>query len=205
MEDRSISSQESMMIIQSMIQTAKKEQKDDGKGWIIWGWLLFLASLATFFNLEYRWFNVFFFWNLFGLLSLGLLAFSTFRKIWSKRAIKVKTYTQDLFDKLNTGFFIFLMLIIVSMNTGGVNPIQGFAILLGLYGFWILIYGAALNFKPSIIGAFITWAFAFASLFVKHFEHTMLLHAAAVLCGYIIPGHMANSSFKKAQPGKTSV
>jgi hypothetical protein len=201
MEEKSISSQESMIIIQSMIQTAKKEQKDDGKGWIIWGWLLFLASVFTFVNLKYRWFNTFFFWNLFGLLSIGLLFFSTLKKLWSKRAMKVKTYTQDLFDKLNTGFFIFLMLIIVSMNTGGVSPVQGFGILLGLYGFWIMIYGAALNFKPSIIGAFITWAFAFASLFVNNFEHTMLLHAGAVLCGYIIPGHMANSSFKKAQPG----
>jgi hypothetical protein len=205
MEDRSISRQESMMIIQSMIQAAKKEQKDDGKGWIIWGWLLFLASVTTYLNIRYQWFNAFFFWNIFGILSIFLLAFSSFQKFFAGRTERVKTYTRDLFDKLNTGFFIFLLLIIVSMNTGGVNPIQGFALLLGLYGFWILIYGAALNFKPSVIGAFITWMFAFASLFVKNFEHTMLLHAAAVLCGYIIPGHMANSSFKKAQPANTGV
>jgi hypothetical protein len=62
-----------------------------------------------------------------------------------------------------------------------------------------LIYGAVLNFKPSIIGAYITWAFAFASLFVDRFDYTMLLHAAAVLCGYIIPGHIANREFNKVK------
>ena len=87
-------------------------------------------------------------------------------------------------------------LIIFSINLG-VSPIKGFALLLGLYGFWILIYGTALNFKPSIIGAFITWGLAFACLYVQSFEWTMLLHALAVLCGYIIPGHIAYAEFKK--------
>jgi hypothetical protein len=88
------------------------------------------------------------------------------------------------------------MLIIFSINLG-VHPTKGFALLLGLYGFWILIYGTVLNFKPSVIGAYITWGFAFASLFVDQFEWTMILHAIAVLCGYIIPGHIAYKEFNK--------
>ncbi len=180
MEDEKMTQEESLQIIQQMIQTAKLEQKDDGKGWIIWGWLLFLASVFTYINLKFEWVSTFFFWNLFGLFTLLLLGYETFRYIFKKRIEQVRTYTKDLFEKLNIGFFISLMLIIFSMNLG-VHPIKGFALLLGLYGFWILIYGAVLNFKPSIIGAYITWAFAFASLFVSSFEHTMLLHASAVL------------------------
>ncbi len=196
MEDEKMTQEESLQIIQQMIQTAKLEQKDDGKGWIIWGWLLFLASVFTYINLKFEWVSTFFFWNLFGLFTLLLLGYETFRYIFKKRIEQVRTYTKDLFEKLNIGFFISLMLIIFSMNLG-VHPIKGFALLLGLYGFWILIYGAVLNFKPSIIGAYITWAFAFASLFVSSFEYTMLLHAAAVLCGYIIPGHLAYKEFNK--------
>ena len=198
MEDEKMTQQESLQIIQQMIQTAKLEQKDDGKGWIIWGWLLFLASVVTYINLKFEWLSTFFFWNLFGLFTLLLLGYETFRYIFKKRKEPVRTYTKDLFEKLNIGFFISLMLIIFSMNLG-VHPIKGFALLLGLYGFWILIYGAVLNFKPSIIGAYITWAFAFASLFVSSFEHTMLLHASAVLCGYIIPGHLAYKEFNKVK------
>ena len=196
MEDKKISQQESLLLIQQMIHQAKTEQKDDGKGWIIWGWLLFLAASFTFINQQLNWVDTFFFWNLFGIASLILLLVQTVRFFAFKKSNKVKTYTNDLFEKLNIGFFISLMLIIFSMNLG-VDPKKGFALLLGLYGFWILIYGAVLNFKPSIIGAYITWAFAFASLFVKTFDVTMILHACAVLCGYIIPGHIANREFKK--------
>ncbi len=196
MEEKRITEQESLQIIQQMIQTAKWEQKDDGMGWIIWGWLLFIASLFTFINQRFEWVSTFFFWNLIGAITLLLLLYETILFYTGKRKEKVKTYSGDLLDKLNIGFFISLMLIIFSINLG-VSPVKGFALLLGLYGFWILIYGAVLNFKPSVIGAYITWAFALASLFVIRFEHTMLLHAAAVLCGYIIPGHMAYREFNK--------
>ena len=195
-QDKPLSEQESLLIIQQMIQAAKREQKDDGKGWILWGWLLFLASVFTFLNLKFGWVSTYFFWNLFGGVALILLLLTTIRILSRKPAKKVRTYTKDLCEKLNIGFVIFLMLIIFSMNLG-VSPIKGFALLLGLYGFWILIHGTILNFKPSIIGAFITWGLAFAGLYVQTFEWTMLLHGLAVLCGYIIPGHIAYAEFNK--------
>lgn len=204
MKEKQMSEDESLLIIQQMINTAKQEQKDDGKGWIIWGWLLFLASIFTFLNLQFKWLSTYFFWNVIGMLTILLLSIETYRNLFGKRKERVRTYTKDLFEKLNTGFFLTLMLIIFSMNTG-VDPEKGFALLLGLYGFWILIYGAVLNFKPSIIGAYITWVFAFGSLFVNQFEITMILHASAVLCGYIIPGHIANREFKKLNRSSSSV
>lgn len=205
MQEKEISEKESLMIIHQMIQTAKKEQKVDGKSWIVWGWMLFLASLFTFLNLQYHWVSTFFFWNIFGVMTLILGLVETGR-FFQGRKFKVKTYTQELFKKLNTGFFITLMLIIVSINVG-VSPEKGFGLLLGLYGFWILIYGTVVSFRPSIIGAYITWGFAFASLFVDSFEITMIFHASAVMCGYIIPGHIANREFNKthSDPKKKSV
>jgi len=218
MEEKNLSEQESLHIIQQMIQTAKQEQKDDGKGWIIWGWMLFLVSLLTCANIEFGWYDTAFFWNVFAGVIILYFLYSLLRYLFLKRPQSVKTYTSDLFDKLNSGFFIFLILIIFSINLG-VPPGKGFMLLLGLYGFWILIYGTALNFKPSIIAAYITWAIAFAGLFIDKFIHpgkldnlpedmataislerfhwVMLFHAFAVLCGYIIPGHIANKEFNK--------
>ena len=197
-QEKKLTEQESLLIIQQMIQTAKQEQKDDGKGWILWGWLLFAASVFTFINLKTQWFSNYFFWNMFGIASLLLLLYSMLKTVFGKKTKKVKTYTAELFQKLNIGFFISLMLIIVAINRG-VPPVQGFSLLLGLYGFWILVYGSALNFKPSIIGAYITWACALAGLFVHTFDWTMVIHATAVLLGYIIPGHLANNEFNKTQ------
>ena len=200
-QEKKMTEQESLLIIQQMIQTAKQEQKDDGKGWILWGWLLFAASVLTYINLKTEWFSNYFFWNVFGIASLLLLLFSVVRTFFFKKINRVKTYTAELFQKLNIGFFISLLLIIVAINRG-VSPVLGFSLLLGLYGFWILIYGAGLNFKPSIIGAYITWACAFTGLFVETFDWTMVLHATAVLLGYIIPGHLANIEFKKIHEQK---
>lgn len=190
--------QESLLIITQMIHNAKKEQKDNGAGWILWGWLLFSASILTFFNHIYHWFSTYFFWNLFGIASLVLLLYNIIKTLFFKRTASVKTYTGDLFQKLNLGFFISLMLIIVAINKG-VSPIYGFALMLSLYGFWILVYGTALNFKPSVIGAYFVWACALGAMFVTSFRYTMLIHAIAILGGYIIPGHLARIEFNKTK------
>ncbi len=191
-----LSGQQSLLIIQQMIETAKQEQKDDGKAWIIWGWMLFLASLSTILNLHFSWGGTFLFWNIFGVISLLLAFLSIIRRLFFGERKKVKTYTRDLYEKLNTGFFISLMFIIAGINVG-ISPMIGFPLLMNLYAFWVLIYGTVLSFRPSLIGAFITWALAFGCLFVRTFEWVMVLHAAAVLSGYIIPGHIANREFKK--------
>jgi hypothetical protein len=209
MEEKNISERESLLLIQQMINTAKKEQKDDGLGWIVWGWLLFSASLLTVANLHFNWFGNFFFWNMFGLATILIFAYRAVARFFSKRVERVKTYTGDLFAKLNIGFFICLMFIIVAMNVGtkiisekqGVTDLTiinlGFALLINLYAFWALIYGTALSFKPSVIGAYCTWAIGLAALFAQDFEKVMWLQALAVLAGYLIPGHLANYQFRK--------
>src|SRR5262249_20058697 len=152
--------QESLHIIQRMIETAKLEQKDDGRGWIVWGWTLFAISILTYFNIQFGWFDVAFFWNAFGIMCGVYFLFYLLRTLLKGKPTRVRTYTKDIFDKLNGGFFIFLILIIVSINVG-VPPNKGFMLLIGLYGFFILIYGTALNFRPSVIGAYVSWAIAF--------------------------------------------
>lgn len=210
MEEKEISEKEGLLLISQMINTAKKEQKDDGRGWIIWGWLLFLASLLTLLNLKLHWkLDNFFFWNAFGVLAILFFIYETIQYFFFKGRSRVKTYTGDLFKRLNSGFFISLLFIILSMNVAArilfdrygsfdVTPINmGFAMLINLYAFWILIYGTALNFRPSVIGAYVTWGIGFAALFMKTFEQVMLLHALAVFAGYIIPGYIAKREFKK--------
>ena len=199
MEERELSQQESLLLIERMIKAAKMEQKDDGTAWILWGWMLFAASVLTIANLHFDWYNTYFFWNLFGVGAIAIFIYKTIRFFFfNGRPTRVRTYTKDLFERLNSGFFISLMLIIVGMNTG-LPPSKGFALLISLYAFWILIYGTASNFKPSIVGAYITWGCAIAALFVRTFELVMIMHALGVLFGYIIPGHIAHKEFKKLQ------
>lgn len=204
-QEKQLTGTESLSIIQQMIDTAKKEQRDDGKGWIIWGWMLLAASVLTVLNLHFRWDERrFIFWNGIGIITVIYFIWKMINHFFIKRRTRVKTYTGDLLAKLNTGFFIGLMFIIIIINVGARRVTEGmvfvnigYALLINLYSFWILIYGTALHFKPSVIGAYVSWAISFAALFANDFETVMLLHAAAVLAGYIIPGHIANRKFKK--------
>lgn len=195
---QTMTEQESFSIIQKMISAAKQEQKDNGMGWIIWGWMLFTVSILTIFNLRYQWFPTFAFWNAFGIGSVVLLMATVIKKYYSKKKNEVQTYYNDLFKLLNIGFFVSLAFIIVAINKG-VGIIYGYALLVNLYAFWMLIYGAAGNFKPSIIAAFITWGFAFGGLFVSSIEMVMYIQAAVALIGYIIPGYLANKAYKQQQ------
>jgi hypothetical protein len=196
MEEKNLTEQESLRIIQQMINTAKHQQKDDGVGWILWGWLLFVVSILTYINLYTHWFATDYFWNYFAVISLILILYSSIKYLFFRKRQPVRTYTGELFIKLNVGFFISIMFIVIAFNKG-VDPVKGFPLLIGLYGFWVLIYGTALDFKPSIIGAYVTWALGLAAFFVDTFAMVMLLHGLAVLAGYIIPGHIAFSQFRK--------
>lgn len=211
MEEKQLTENESLLLIQQMINTAKKEQVDDGKGWIIWGWMLFLASFFSFLNIKLHWnLNQYLFWNAFGIITILYFIYKAVAFFFLKKRQRVTTYTSDLFAKLNIGFTISLFFIITAINIGTREVARynasdelivniGFGLLINLYAFWILIYGTALNFRPSIIAAYITWAIGIGSLFVHSFPMVMLLHSVAVLIGYIIPGHMANIEFKKLQ------
>ena len=199
-DEMQLSEKEGLLIIQRMIERAKQEQKGDGIGWIVWGWVLFLVSVFSFANSKMDWFSQYFLWNLFGGTCLCFFLYKIIRNFFFNQAPRVKTYTGDLLERLNIGFFVSLLFFIVAMNVN-INPVAGFTLLINLYGFWILIYGTALNFRPSIIAAFITWAIGLAALFAKTFDIVMVFHAAAVLCGYIIPGHIANIEYRKAKPG----
>ncbi len=194
--EKELTGQQSLLIIQQMIHTAKEEQKDDGMGWIVWGWMLFLASALTVINIHLKLVQTYFFWNTFGIATIVMLIVSTIRNN-QKKISRVTTYTKEVFNKLNIGFTITLMVIIVAINVS-IGPISGFALLTALYGFWVLIYGALFNFKPSIFASYFVWVLALAGLFVQSFEWVMIFHGLAVFIGYIIPGHIAYREFAKA-------
>ncbi|HMJ47051.1 MAG TPA: hypothetical protein VK498_06950, partial [Ferruginibacter sp.] len=91
-----------------------------------------------------------------------------------------------------------LFIIIFSINVG-VSANFGFGFLLMIYAFLMLIQGGAMKFRPLIIGAVANWIGCIAIFLNNEFKYDMLITAAAVFIGYIIPGILLRAQFKKKQ------
>lgn len=192
LNDEELSSQKSLAIIQEMIQKAKTTYTDDGFGWLLWGSLIFVASLSTYFLKEYNYPNLFLAWNIFGIIAMLLLLYGIIRP--NKQA--ARSYVSDVLRYVDIGFAVCLFVIILSMNIS-VSPNSGFGYLLMLYAFLMLVQAGALQFKPLLYGAIVNWLGAIAIFFTTEFKYDMLITAAAVFIGYIIPGFMLRSQHRR--------
>ena len=189
---KQLSNEESLQIIHQMINQAKTNLTDSGFHWLLWGVLLFLTSISTFIFLEIKAENIFLGWNIFGGLTLVLLTFDLFRT----KQKKVRTYMDDLMRYVDIAFIVSMFTIIFSINVA-VSPNAGFGYLLMIFAFLMLVKGGAVKSTSLMIGAVVNWAGAIAIFINKEFKYDMLIMAAAVLIGYIIPGLLLRAKYKK--------
>lgn len=200
MSETKMTNNESLLLIEQMIGRAKREERDSGWGWIIWGFLLFFASIIHYILILAGTNKGGMVWNVFGILAVIIFTVSLSGKYFKKGKPAVKTYTGELVDMIGNGFFISLLVIVIGNATTGVgNTGANFGYLLLLYAFWLFIHGAAFRFKPMKYGAFVNWAGALVIfLWYKDLgKHVLLIHAICVLLGYIIPGFMAQKNFAR--------
>ena len=191
--DQQLSNEKSLEIIHQMINQAKTNISDSGLSWLLWGTMLFLASLSTFFFISIGAENLFLGWNIFGAVTIVLLAYDVVKP----KQKKVKAYVDDLMRMVDIGFFVCLFVIILSINIS-VSPNEGFGFMLMVFGFLMLIKGGFVKSKGLVIGAMVNWAGAIAIFINKEFKYDMLIMAAAVLIGYIIPGLILWTQYKRS-------
>ena len=199
-ESASLSSQDSLKLIEQMIGRARAEEKDSGRGWIIWGWLLFLASLVQYFMIRagnrQDGSKV---WMIFGIMAILLALYEVVGKNYiSRKSIRVKTYTNELVNRLGIAFFISLLIMVYGNSQTGTNLTGvNFGYLLLLYGFWMFIHGSVFRYRLLIIGAIINWAGAVVIFYFMESlgAEVLLVHAFCVALGYLLPGHIARIKY----------
>lgn len=193
MEERKLTEQESLQLIQQMIQVAKEDHRENGDGWLIWGWLLFLASLSSA-VVGYLQLKHYVSWIWTATLGVGFVIYILFH-VFRNREEKVKTYVQELLDRFGAGFFISLFAMIAA---GFISKTSfGFGYYYILYAFWMYIHGNAIRFRPLIIGAYVNWLAAIAIFLLKDITLIMIISAVAVVAGYLIPGYVLKSEYRK--------
>lgn len=181
-----------MAIISEMIATARQEFNHNGFIYLLWGWLVFIASLSQYFllqaNSEYNGIP----WLL---MPVGALI-QIITAITGKKDKRVKTHVGRIIGHAWIAFGISLFIVLFMSDKLGINTMP---LVMVLYAIGIFISGGALRVRAMIWGAVTCWCIAAASFFADYPQQLLLL-AAAVLIAYIIPGYVLNRRYKNAQP-----
>ncbi|HZY36022.1 MAG TPA: hypothetical protein VFE53_05205 [Mucilaginibacter sp.] len=194
MEEKEISSaEESLQIIESMINKAKNTVADNSFLFLLWGWLAFTASLAQFilkivFNYPHHYYT----WAL--LLVALLVSVSRLKK--GSRVNGSKTYIDYTIENLWICVIAsYILFTLIFFRIGWLHSYTFYIFLMSLSSF---LTGKLLNFRSLVMGATGGGFLALLSTFMNY-DYDILACGLGVLVSYIIPGHLLRSRFKKSR------
>jgi hypothetical protein len=187
----SFTPEESLRVIQTMIEKTKTTVADKSFYFLLWGWLVFIGAvgqyiLAVIVRTE---------WNpvVWCLMIVGVIASAIYGRRQKKTRI-VRTYVDDGLRNIWTAIGVVQFLIVfVYMRRGDWE--HCYTIFILIYSIGCFLTGRLLRFPPLIRGAVFCWILAVLTTFVD-VGTNMLLLAAAVLGSYIIPGYLLRAEYK---------
>ena len=190
MEEKTITQNESLLIIESMIETTKKRiTKLDSYYSLMWGYLVLIASLLNYYLLSAGYGQQSYLaWSL---MLVGAIA-SIALGLKQKNSQKITTYFDKVLVFLWSGFVICILILVFNMQFINFKIIP---LILLLYGIALFVNGGMLKFTPQIVGGIVAWIGCLIAFRVEMMEQ-LLVTSAVVVIAYIIPGHIL---YNKAQ------
>ncbi len=191
MEERNITEQESLAIIQEMINKSKKQLTDRSKYFMMWGVAVFACAIIQYFLLRNLQPHTQMVW-----LSMPVLAvIQLFLSIRDRKKEKVLSHNTAAIGSvwLALGISFFMLAFLSSRISFDMFP---FLIL--LYGIGTFITGRIIQFKPLIFGGLACFILCVLITYVEGPEKLLIL-ALSVLLSYIIPGILLKREFNQQE------
>jgi hypothetical protein len=191
MNEEKFSPEESLRVIQSMIDKTKDDLSANAPYFLVWGWITFIACTGQFvlkhiFQYEKH-------YQVWLLIIIGIV-YSIVAGIRDDRKRRVKTYVSESMRYLWTGMGItYFVLSMIFTKLGWSMSVFPFFII--LYALGTFVSGSILKFRPLIIGGTIAWGLAILAVFLEY-DYQMLVAAAAILISYIIPAYLFRTQAK---------
>jgi len=195
MDEKQLSNEESLQLINRMIYQAKGYFHESGLSGLIYGFSILICSLLTFFRekemLSFP-FSPF-------LLMTPIFFLQGWVQYKEEKNKKVKTFTDEAVDYVWLGYFlsVFAALCGNFANAGYIIV----TIILLLTAFAAFLTGMITKFRYHIICGIVCMLIAAVSFFIQNANIYLLLAAFAVLV-WFIPGFILRAHFKKQQHGK---
>jgi hypothetical protein len=177
---------QSLQIIADAISQTKENIRSYSFLFLLWGWLIAIASFSFYVLHTYTSFKLFFL--PFPILALGGIV--TTIVYFVRRQYVSETYLGYYLNKLWMVLGIsFILAVFINVSQHD----QPFTYTLLIGGIGTLTSGLALRFKPLIIGGGVFFLFSVASIFVAD-NYQPLLQGIAVIVGYLVPGYLLKYS-----------
>ena len=198
MNDEKFSPEQSMQLIQSMIEKAKNQFSENGHLYLLWGWVVFICSVAQFILLRVVHYEKHYYVWMACWLAVIYQFFYLARR---NRKKKLSTYADKTLGFIWLSFFISMMLVGFSLGWNGqgkyhyelISPV-----FLALYGIPTFLSGIVLRFRPLVIGGIWCWGLSVLSGFIEY-DYQLLLLSAAMIVAWIIPGYILRNRYQKQQ------
>jgi hypothetical protein len=177
-----------------MILKARNHISENGKLYLLWGWVILFCSLGFFVLdkiLHYKkpqliWMTTF---------AAVIYMLIYLRKEGRMRV--VRTYTDDLVSYVWITFVVLMLLGSFIMGRIPEFYLYNYPIVLLFYGVPTFLSGIILRFRPLIYGGIICWVLSILSTFINFHYHSLLV-SVAVISAWIIPGYILKRKFKQA-------
>lgn len=195
--NNSLTPQESLQLIEGMINIAKNRFAENGHMYLVWGWAVFIFSIAQFVLLHFMHYpKHYMVWLAAPFISLYMIYYIRSKK----KNQAVVTYADSLvgYVWLTFGVVIFLISWLIGIVMGGGYFVYIAPLTLSLYGMPVFLSGIILKFRPLVWGGISCWVFCVASIFIPSFDYRFLFIPASMLTAWIIPGYLLRNRHKKA-------
>ncbi|MEO7049437.1 MAG: hypothetical protein ABI091_29300 [Ferruginibacter sp.] len=188
-EERSLSPQEGLQLITDAIAMTKANIRQNSFTFLLWGWLVAMASFCFFFLKHYTLTQFYF-------LPFPIFAFcgiiTTIVHYRQKIATSTVSYLTDFLYKmwlvLGLSFFA-----VVFINVSQHHSPFTYTLIIAAIG--TTASGLVMKFNPLIVGGFLFFMASVATVYVPD-EYKVLVHGIAFILGYIIPGYLLKFSSK---------
>ena len=194
MNDEKFSPEQSLSVIHSMIEKAKNQFSENGHLYLLWGWVVFVCSIAQFVLLKIVQYEKHYLVWIACWLAV-IYQFFYLRKQQQQQT--VKTYADRMIGFIWFSFIILMMLVGFSLGLATGEHYYKFIspVFLAMYGVPTFLSGIFLQFRPLIIGGIGCWVLSVLAHFIPY-EYQLLMLSAAMIIAWIIPGYNLRSKYK---------
>ncbi len=177
-------------LIYEMIENSKTQIRENAFFYLLWGWLVLIASLSHFILMKMGIYKSFLVWPV--LMTAGMVI-STIAGIRMGKRAGYRTHIDTAVIYLWWVFFFTIIVILAFAISGKIAWEIANVLIIALYGLGTFVSGGILKFKPLIIGGMCCWIIALCIFFIPD-EYSLLLVAGSIIIAYLIPGYLLRNA-----------